>query len=447
MQLMKGFSLDLYPTPDLTRAAQAIESQLASYRLPLPPLAQTCVLTIFVPMFNESLRRLKTQLDAFAKQQLPRDMFEVVYLVNNGEDASSEVRQENARTMDYLQRSPHGLPIRLLDRSSRGQEILHCNVGKARNFGLHAIAKRYLEQERDGVLVHIDADTFPEDPTYLQKVYRAFQKTPSAIAASGGLRMILDMDNPDPQKTAFFKKHISALRNFGKWYHLSHALNATDDKLSPWMTPTTLSGPHMISRVVASVCAGGIPDASLGEDAMFGFNLEQYAKKIHGVFLSKRDVWFLRMAIRESTRAGASYAEVFRNIAEHNGRPIVRNPQTPRYQDFLRDELRQLQQQPEKHVQELALFFHLPEEQLTRLSAQLKRNAIDELIPTLEIWFKKEHLTNQATFNLLFKAKYKSEFPLTPYRLAWLRTLVYANPKRKAYAKNAIKYFSNFKAR
>lgn len=296
-------------------------------RMPLPELAQTCDVSICVPVSDERVDRLRAQIAAFARQTFPRERFELVYVVNNDRPDGSSRRtraiRANARILRFL-RGTHPVTVRVIDRSSPGREIPGCTVGHARNVGLHAVAARYLSQQRDGIVIQTDADTFPRSARYLAAVWEDMKRS-GVAAAAGGLSMVLDMDAVQPAKRAYFRRHIRTLRDYSAWNHLVAALRAVD--LTPRVSPTWFSGAHTVVRASVGVAAGGIPHEARGEDVVFGERIKTYARRCGLRVLPRRDRWLLETAIRESTRTGASFGPIFSNIAAHRGRPLVRNPE------------------------------------------------------------------------------------------------------------------------
>lgn len=389
---MTTLTTAIYTKPSVARVKAACKKVLGQRTRKLPELAEECVISVLVPVYDEDISRLERQLAAFAKQKFDRSAFELVYVVNNGPAATTPatVLTRNKKLLQWLQTATFPFTVRVIDRSSAGQEIKDCNVGQARNFGLHAMAWRYLEQSRDGLVIHTDADTFPFKTNYLHQVWQGFS-TSRSVAASGGLRMVLDLDDANPQRRTFFQKHITVLREYGQWFNLRYALHGKDMRLA--VGPTTFSGAHMLARAIASVAAGGIPQVRAGEDIGFSASLQKFATQHQLEFLSKRDQWLLQTSIRESHRTGSGFRPLFDLIERHQGKPLVRHPLAPFFPDFT--------------------------------AANQHKSSLPSVI--------KEHY--DALYPLV---------PLTKVGLAELRRRVYQHPERKAYAQNAIKYFTNY---
>lgn len=206
----------------------------------------------------------------------------------------------------------------------------------------------------------------------------------------------------------------------------------------------------MISRAVAAICAGGVPEVSRAEDTIFGKNLEKYAKSRQTQIFPGRDVWFLQTAIRESTRTESSFGPIFENILKHNEQPLVKNPKAPILYEFITDILIYLQKNKiDKNnfspFHEQTAFL-LSDQVLLELKA-LKKRLInkkdgDVLYKTYKNFYQTKKNSSLPTFfRKIFYSIYP-RVPLTNSALKKLKNLVYQNPKQKAFAENAIKYFT-----
>lgn len=298
---------------------------LRRFRVAPPAVALECQITVCIPVHDESIERLQQQIRAYTRQRFPRERFEIVYLVNNDRPKNTPPRvlRANRRAIRFL-RGEHPITVQVIDCSSPGREIVGCNVGLARNIGLHAVAAGYLAQKRDGIIIFSDADTVPVKRDYLRAVWHDL-RTDRVAGAAGGLEFELDPDSARTSDRTFFRKHIGTLRAYSQWVHLTESLYTRD--LAPPVGPRRFSGAHMIVRAVAGVCAGGFPPTARGEDAAFGRRLEAFAEQSARRVLPRRDVWIMRTAIRESARTGMSFGPIFANIKKHGSHPLVRNPQ------------------------------------------------------------------------------------------------------------------------
>lgn len=444
----------LYSKTDLNKARRKCETVLG--KLPeLPELGAACEISVLIPVYNESIKRIDRQISTFSRQRFGKKKYELVYVVNNprpdGSTARAKAIRQNAKTIKHLKRVRR-LSVRVIDLSSDGKTLKDSNVGKARNVGLHVVALRYLNQERDGIVIHTDADTLPKRSDYLRQVYKEVSD-PKCFGAAGGVEFILDIDSLNKGDRDYFRKHIQTFRNFTEWHIL---VNALRKKTLPKVvaSPTRFFGAHMISMAIAGVLAGGIPGIGRAEDALFGQKLERLAEKYGARILPRWDEWIMRTAFRESRRTGASFGPVFDNIRKHKGKPVVRDPDAPHYyHDYLPKFLLSLRK-TEGKKSAISEFFGLPFDEASD-DAQRAIMRLASRIPArssarqrLQLYDAMKDRHSKSRPDLVFYAKYKKEFPLTrltPDRLKALRKEVYKDPARKAFAEEAVKAFAQWK--
>lgn len=439
-----------YTKNDIKKAERLLKEQRKNIE-PLPELESTCVISILIPVYDESLTRLKTQIRFFNLQRLDKSLYEIVYIVNNPPSTKTNISilKKNARAIRYLKKIA-SKNIHLIDRSSVNHELVFGNVGEARNIGLHSISKRYFEQKRDGIIIHTDADTFPEDVRYLEKVKEAFEK-PRVYGAAGGTKFILSLDNDTKNNRDFFEANLPLLHKYMRWNFLLSALNSSDAKLK--FEPTTFSGAHMISRAIASVCVGGIKQVNRGEDYLFGEALLRFAKNHHGQIYEMRDKWIFTTSLRESNRSGTSFGPIFRHIKATNGRPMVRAITTPFFPIFAKDLIAKIAKLPMQQQEINSRHFFniklkISENELLALKElQLHLQKVKNTSKYYDIYEKIRAEDPHTILHKLFNKVYKITYPkvrLDDKALSSLQKQVFSNPNKKAYALNAIKYYGTF---
>lgn len=443
-----------YSKKDLNKARKRCEAVIGN-KYKLPPLEPSCEISILVPVYDESIKRIDKQISAFSNQKFPKRKFELVYIVNNPPPDGSVERaravRQNAKILKHLKKGRR-LAVRVIDLSSKGRALKKSNVGIARNIGLHAVASRYLEQNRDGIVIHTDADTLPKSSEYLRKVYKEVSD-PNCFGAAGGVEFILDIDSLNKADRTFFRKHIQTFRNFTEWHIL---VNALRKKSLPKVvaSPTRFFGANMISKAIAGVLAGGIPEIGRAEDAAFGKNLERLAKKYGAKVLPRWDEWVMRTAFRESRRTGASFGPVFDNIRKHNGKPLVRSANAPHFfHEYLPKLLLAVRKTGGKRNALSALLgkhfdeaSHNTQKAIMAFAKQIPAGSTVSARQHLYGAMKAKHLKDRP--DLVFYAKYKEDFPLetlTPARLKALKKEVYKDPARRAFAEDAVKAFGQWK--
>ncbi|MCA9384982.1 MAG: glycosyltransferase family 2 protein, partial [Candidatus Magasanikbacteria bacterium] len=161
--MLKSLDLTDYTKQDISKARKLCDLVLSENPVALPPLHPECLITILVPVYNESETRIKEQIQAFTKQRFAKHHFEIVFVVNNPKIKITplEVLDANTAVINFLESKRHAVPTQVLDRSSKNHELKKGNVGEARNYGIHVVTKRYIEQQRDGIIIQVDADTIP----------------------------------------------------------------------------------------------------------------------------------------------------------------------------------------------------------------------------------------------------------------------------------------------
>ena len=451
--MSKSLTLADYPKADISKARRQCDRILKEGSSALPPLNPDCVITILVPVYDESVTRIKEQITAFAKQRFTKNHAEMVFIVNNPsiKTTSPSVLKNNAAVINHLKRKNKTMTVHVIDRSSKSHELKLGNVGEARNFGIHVVAKRYLDQQRDGIIIQLDADTIPPNSNYLKTVWHDFNKE-KAFGAAGGVKFVLSLDSQKTKERAFYKKHLSTIRDFIHWNFYLAALQSPSESLGIRVQPTTFSGAHMISRAVAAICAGGIRPIGVAEDVFFGRAITEYAEKNNAVVLAKRDTWIVKTSLRESARTGSSFAPIFENIRKHGAHPLVRSADSPHYLIFLKLELEKLHKAKlhQKHLSTEFLGHKITiskEESraLTTFWEKMKKAKSDE--KRMAIYEEVRQSSRNAIVHKFYNRLYRQEYPQVPLTKAALQKLkaaVNKDPSRKAHVENKIKYFATF---
>ncbi len=443
-----------YSKNDIDEARKRCDLVIGKNREALT-LEESCDISVLVPVYNESIKRIDRQISIFSNQKFSKTKFELVYVVNNprpdGSLERAEAIQQNSKIIKHLKKVDR-VRVHVVDLSSEDMALKNSNVGIARNIGLHTLALRYLEQGRDGIVIHTDADTLPRRSDYLHQVYKEVSD-PMCFGAAGGVEFVMDIDSYNKADRAFFRKHIQTFRNFTEWHVL---VNAIRIKSLPKTvaSPIRFNGAHMISKAIAGVLAGGIPEVGRAEDSLFGDNLERLAEKYGAYILSRRKEWIMRTAFRESRRTGSSFGPVFDNIRKHKGKPMVRNADAPHYfYDYLPKFLLAVRKTVGKKAALSELFgdlFNEADNDVQRAVMNLAKR-----IPTgvsasarLRIYDAWKEKNSKTRPDRIFYAKYKQEFPLvtlTPELLKALKKEVYKDSARKVFAEEAVEAFAKWK--
>lgn len=298
--------------PEMLRAEWYWKERLEGEKRIEAPMDPRCEIGIVVPVRDEEPERLLRQIESLkAQKDFDPALVEVIYVVNNdvfsGSQKSQEIIEKNAAVLSVL-RQDHGMRIHVIDKSSSGNEIPDCNVGRARNRGVSEMSLRFHENGRNGILLQTDADSWFEDPEYLIKVKQLFDEDPDTIGIAGGLIMRWDPDTKDLGERRKIEKKMDKFIRRKTLEELAHFLRDPDIAARH---DTHFSGAHMLSRSLESAMVGGLIDAKSGEDPQFGKDLTVHAEGHGQKVLGKRKSLFITTALRDSDRTAASFKKDF----------------------------------------------------------------------------------------------------------------------------------------
>jgi glycosyltransferase involved in cell wall biosynthesis len=301
-------------TPQLRKAERFWEEQLEGERRIEQPMDPECRLSIVVPVSNEDPERLLKQIDSLRNQQgVDRQLFELIYVINNGKDDGTPKFQErimrNQQAMDAL-RGISDLNVFAIDKSTPGNEIENCNVGKARNRGVAEASLRFHEAKKNGILLQTDADTWFQNPEHIAELLRVMED-PQIIGAGGGIRWEWSPDTKDSAERADLERKLKIIVRRRIWTLLANFIRDQDVGSE---RPFTFSGAHMISRSLETAEVGGLIDANIGEDPQFGFDLTTLANARGNRVENLSERLVVTTAYRESDRTDASFKKVFDKI-------------------------------------------------------------------------------------------------------------------------------------
>lgn len=302
------------------------ETRLSGEERIATPQDPNCGFCIVVPVYNEKLERIMKQIDSLRAQEgVPQESFEVIYIVNNGNlDASEQsvqIRSNNQAVINLI-RNLSEPNIFVVDKSSLGHEISDCNVGRARNRGVAEASRRFFENNKNGVIVQTDADTYFEDKEYFQKLSIA-TRDDSVVGIAGGIIFEFSPDTDDQDKIRVLKEKVKRFVLLKKWDILKRfVLNPNN---VPATANDTFSGAHMISRSFESAVIGGLADLSKGEDPKFGNDLKKYAEANNKTVVGMKSALKVVTALRESNRTPSGFWKSFEEM-DINQPTFVRDP-------------------------------------------------------------------------------------------------------------------------
>lgn len=410
--------------------------------------SEKCQIAIVVPVYNEQVKRLERQLNSLRSQSIDKDKFEIIYVVNNGLSAPALILEQNSEAIEALSRVTD-LPVFVIDKSSAGNEIDECNVGRARNRGVAEASRRFHESGKNGIIVQTDADTYFEDPDFLAKILSTLEDQPDTIGIAGGLIFEFDPDTIDEDERALLEKkveHALLLRQWGllkSFLKNKYGYSALNDN--------TFSGANMISRSFESAVVGGLIDANKGEDPKFGHDLEDYAQHNHGQVIGRKNTLKLVTAIRESDRTLASFRALFDSI-DLDKPVLVEDPLAPSHKEFKKTLFGLLSKVPVNEA-EIVKFVTSPSGELF-----LPTVALEEIIkhiqtkgfrrddPFLVEWSRQFNLVDENFVAFLHRKKYPSVV-LTQKVIDHYRDLVLGKEGGQKVVENLAKVVAEIRIR
>lgn len=305
-------------SPEMERAKRYWRERLAGEQRIKEPQHPACKLGIVVPVFNEDVRRLAQQLDSLrAQKDIHPDQFEVLYVVNNDRDDGSrralDIRAKNLHVAGYLEQDQK-MHVHVIDKSSPGNTIADCNVGRARNRGVAEAGVRFYEQGKNGILLQTDADTWFEDPYHLAKICAEFDKDPLAIGMAGGVLYEWDPDERDPGERKKLFEKFERMKVYKRYKAMAAFLNGSIKQGPDLDSRPRFSGCHMLSRSLETAMVGGLRDDNQGEDPALSDGLLEFASSYGQRVLSRRRELKVVTAFRESDRTKASFMGIFKEL-------------------------------------------------------------------------------------------------------------------------------------
>lgn len=135
-------------------------------------------LIVVVPVFNEE--NVTPTLNAlFFKQEKYNFQVEVIFLVNNAENTTDQIKNKNLETYNFLKdfaRVNNNNNISLFPFYVNNLNPKHAGVGWARKIGMDLALKRFTYHKKNGVIVGLDADAVVSS-NYLKTIHDYFLKT------------------------------------------------------------------------------------------------------------------------------------------------------------------------------------------------------------------------------------------------------------------------------
>lgn len=334
------------PEKDLEKINEFIDNKLKNEKLIAFPQKHDCEIVVAVPVYNEDTRRIFEQIKSLLTQTYAPDKYEVIYVINNDNpekengDEYKKIIANNKKILDMpiwknknndnlasfsleeqgLIKQAQKLNLFVIDKSTAGNEIKDCNVGKARNRVLAESAQRFLKNNKNGIIFHTDADSIFDNQKHLEIVAKTFEENRDTIAIAGGVKYKLNLDNTLNKKTVEIEKHLRKAEILKRIKIITNYLNNSLEKFID--SKKRFSGPHMIARAYESALIGGFDDANRAEDVNFGNSLENYATKNGKRIIGMRESLVISTSLRESTRTESSFGHFLKEDFSYKETPV-----------------------------------------------------------------------------------------------------------------------------
>lgn len=201
--------------------------QINSIKLPVWPSP------VFVVLPAKQEPDLSKTIEYFLQKQLYKNFYLIVIL-NDAPSDRPQVKEFHIKQLQAL-KSKFASDNRLIIFHFTPQDDKIAGVGAARKFGMDFAIKCFLEWKMDGVLVSIDADSFPE-PGYLQKIVDAFEENKKTEAFSIYFEHFFDAEFCEDicvwNLTCQYELHLRYLRLAVEWAGHPYAFHTVGSSLA-----------------------------------------------------------------------------------------------------------------------------------------------------------------------------------------------------------------------
>lgn len=281
---------------------------------------------IIVPAYGEDpdSPQFKRLIDSIASQAAPPGSLELFVVVNNGPPPEEpeklgvwrETVELNKLMLEYLQSDAvadqigETVPVHVIDKSSAGNEIPECNVGKARQINLAAAVLCFAQQGLDPIMQVTDADSYPKRKDFMGTLM-GYYDDPRLVGMVQPIAFEMREREYTPDAWANLEPYLDTLFDALRARRLLGFIAGK-------VTEHAAIGINFSGRMSAIAAVDGFPPVNFGEDNQLGDRLRAYAAQIGGhVLTSKHDP---RLVVgsdyRESERTGSSFHELLETIRQ-----------------------------------------------------------------------------------------------------------------------------------
>lgn len=306
-----------------------------------------CRLAILFAVHDEPARRVLELLESIADQTgVSSEAMEVICLVNNDADDGSanekrirvanelvlalpvwrnveafsgRLLDEDVRTRARALRSL--LRAYVIDKSRPGQELVGCNVGRARDRLLAESAHRFFRAGREGIIFMTDADAVLPESGYLREMLDLFDEEPLFIGGAGSLQLVFDPDTQNEVERRRIRERFDRYVLERRWECLENYILGRPVDMAP---PDACFGTNVFFRAGAGAAIGGFQPRARYEDSYFFRGLREFAAQ-NGRSACSVPQMQVQAALRDSFRTAASFGHVLRNLDGQSAR-FVRAP-------------------------------------------------------------------------------------------------------------------------
>lgn len=318
-------------------------------------------MVVVIPCYNEP--NLLGALESLWKCERPESAVEAIVVINSGEGASTEIREQNLRTLNEAsfwarEDCDRQFRVHLLHFPNLPQK--HAGVGLARKIGMDEALRRFDSLNRlDGVIACFDADSIC-DPNYLVELERFFATHPKSPGcsiyfehplepppSSAPLRGESEITAPDLDPRIYeaitryelhLRYYVQALR-FAGFPHAYHTI-----------------GSSMAVRTEAYMKQGGMNKRQAGEDFYFlhkiiplgNFGEVNIARVVPSPRASDRVPFGTGRAVRDYLESGefetyplqafCDLKELFAAVEEDRLKPGLQTNLAPPLQEYLKQQ-------------------------------------------------------------------------------------------------------------
>lgn len=211
---------------------------------------------VIIPAYKENYAVIEETLSSLAIKDIHRKS-EVMLLINYKENDTEEIKNQSHVLYEKLhllgKKFEKALNLSLFIKELEGKKA---GVGMARKILMDCAFLRFLQENKDGLIINLDADTLVS-PSYLNSIKEQFRTDESMEAAS------IYFEHPlDSEAITNYELHLRYFINMQRWTGLPFAFQTV--------------GSAMATRVSAYAKVGGMNIRQAGEDFYF---LHKFSKR------------------------------------------------------------------------------------------------------------------------------------------------------------------------